>query len=101
MYKLITTTDKELRMCRARNLLHSVKYNKWHLLTVWCCLKRCYIELEDGAVTEEQSLNFHPCSLLNTPGVQYTCSVVEQEFQNSLCALDFSTTQKFGTNKSV
>lgn len=38
---------------------------------------------------------------LNAPEVQYRCSVVEQEFKNSLCALDFSTTQKFGKNKSV
>lgn len=44
-------------------------------------------------MTEEQSLNFHQCSHLNAPGVQYRCSVVEQEFQNSLCALDFNTTQ--------
>lgn len=58
------------------------------------------MELEDGAVTGAK-LELPSMQHLNAPGVQDRCSVVGQEFQNSLCALDFSTTQKFGTNKSV
>lgn len=48
---------------------------------------------------EKQSFTSINAASLNAPEVEYRCSVVEQGFKNGLCALDFSTTQKFGTNK--
>lgn len=38
VYKLITATDKAWDVI-VKNLVYSVKYNKEHLLTLWCSLK--------------------------------------------------------------